>query len=358
LDQRRRTGVEPVAIIDHDDHAAMLRTGSLERAHQLVKQAFAQTVTLATGNRGALLEQLHQHRVGRAYQARAKQGKPRRIGRTWTRLGRGGLQQPPARQLRRCRVQEARLAHAGLGLDQEYTQGCEVCAQESVDTRELARSPDQRRRLFRAPRQLLLRLPQRGLARFSLREPRAEQTLVGARLLLGLACAAARVQQLHEERAGRGVERVQIHQLTRERQGSLGPRAEARQQRGEHFGVQAPQLLALGQAPDVIGVEVAQLETFQQLAAKQRERALQRGGRGVLDPAPEQTAHLQRVHADVAAVERDLFAIGDQARSPGLVHQLSQLAQAPAQRGARIVGDVQSRPHSFSRRWARPISAR
>jgi hypothetical protein len=107
--------------------------------------------------------------------------------------------------------------------------------------------------------------------------------------------------------------------------------------------VQLAQLLALGDAPGLELVELGQLEPVEELPPEHPHELAQALHRQKRHAAGHGRAHLDRVDVRARGLEGHLLPTGDDSPRVVVVED-AQLAQAPAQRAARIVGDVPEHP--------------
>ena len=97
---------------------------------------------------------------------------------------------------------------------------------------------------------------------------------------------------------------------------------------------------ALGDAPGLELEEAPELEPIQQLATKLPGQGEQRVGGRAVEARRQRFAHGEQVDDGAGGLEGHGLAVGHDAAAARLVDERPQLAQAPAQRAARVVGDV------------------
>src|SRR5262249_6288961 len=99
-------------------------------------------------------------------------------------------------------------------------------------------------------------------------------------------------------------------------------------------------LRALCNAPSVKLVIVRKLEPGQELPTKSVGQRRQSLGRHGLQSPGRRAAQIQCIDLRAPRLEPDRLAIGDDSSRAWLVHQHAKLAQAPAQRAARVVWHI------------------
>ena len=136
------------------------------------------------------------------------------------------------------------------------------------------------------------------------------------------------------------VGRLELDELARLLQRRLGIAGELRDQRALDRGMQLARVLAPRGAPGLEAVGVAQLEPLEQLAAEEGRPFTEVG-----DAGPIKALRLERfggaqVDHRRPRVDAHPLAIGDDPLPSLLVEQRPQPREAPAERAARVVGQV------------------
>ena len=118
----------------------------------------------------------------------------------------------------------------------------------------------------------------------------------------------------------------------------------------QHRGVTAAQAAALRHEPAVEHRAAIDLESFEKVADKQRGQGSQPLGGQRLDALLDRLVDLDRIDDAVREVEPDGVGLGLDPAAAGLIDDAPDLAEAPAQLAARIVGNV---PQQFAKLAAR-----
>ena len=118
---------------------------------------------------------------------------------------------------------------------------------------------------------------------------------------------------------------------------------------GQHFPPQRPEPLALCHAPVVEAMAGWQIEPVQEFPLQQLGRFFQRLQRHQLVTADNQGVHAVDIDERALCDEADPLAIGVQAGCLRIIDHIAQLAQAPTQGAARIIGAV---PQQVAKRLA------
>jgi hypothetical protein len=169
-------------------------------------------------------------------------------------------------------------------------------------------------------------------------------------VLLRFARAPGIDEQAQERRVRITAQRVDLDERARIRQRVARRAIETRDHRAHDPRTGEARLLALGGAPRLELVEVGEIETLQELAAELRGQRAQRLGGRLVDAVGEGATHVEDVHRDLRRIQLHGARVGEEAHAIWPVHERPQLAQAPPQRAARIVGHVpQERAEALAR---------
>ncbi len=152
--------------------------------------------------------------------------------------------------------------------------------------------------------------------------------------------------------AGKGAQQRLVNAAVERRQ--LKPRVQmnehllagrAGDQMLQEGGVAAAKAAALRDQPAVEQRTAVDLQSVEKVAREQRGQMPQPLGRERLDALPRRSGDLDRINEAVRQIERDGIPAGVDPTAVGLVNQAPDLAQAPAQFTARVVGHV---PQQFA----------
>jgi hypothetical protein len=99
-------------------------------------------------------------------------------------------------------------------------------------------------------------------------------------------------------------------------------------------------LLALRYTPCLKVVKVTELQTLQELAAKLLDQVFELVGRNTLYTLCEPFFYREYINVRAVLIESNAVPGGYEVLRAGLVDEPSELAQAPPQRAARVVGHI------------------
>ncbi len=210
---------------------------------------------------------------------------------------------------------EGRARTRGRGRGRHDRRRCRRCADRGTRGEELGRGLAAERRLLEPPAALEL-LDRVGAAAEPAED--ADRRDVG---LLGEGIdrdAGARVAErlLGRRRLERGDERVE--------------------RRDPH----GPQRLALAAEPGLEARTVREIQAFEQVAAHRDHDAAELVDRAAAEDGGVETTRALDVNLGAARLERDVDAIGEEARLAPAIDHRAKLGEAPAQGGARVIGPV------------------
>ncbi len=157
---------------------------------------------------------------------------------------------------------------------------------------------------------------------------------------LGIVLPAGQGEEPYE-RCVRGFrQRIGRDQRVRVRERAGRVAARTFDELAQHAAPNRAEAVALGHAPVVEAMAGGQIEAVEELALEQLSRFLQRGQLGLLNTRGKQLLDPPEIDEDAPREEHDPLAVGTQAHGRGVVDHDPQLAQAPAQRAARVVRSI------------------